>query len=157
MPETEKSAAPEPGNHRGLIAEAFLLAREIRCTVDRELGPLGITAQQAGVLMITRLHEGCGVSELAEKLDADTAGMTRLVDRLEAKGLVVRKPSTGDRRMVVVRLTREGEELTPELISAFRRTHERLLAGIPDADVERLRDLMRRVRENSAAATQEVG
>ena len=143
--------APDPAEHRGLIAEAFLLAREIRCAVDRELGPLGITAQQAGVLIMARLHEGPGVSQLAEKLDADAAGMTRLIDRLEAKGLVVRRPSTNDRRMVVVRLTREGEELTPELIAALRRTHQRLLEGIPDADVERLRELMRRVRDNSAA------
>lgn len=143
----------EPAEDRGgLVSDIFQLAREMRTAVDRELSPHGITAQQAALVLVTHLKEGCGVSHLADALGTDAAGITRLVDRLEVKGIIARGDSPTDRRAVVVKVTPSGDHLTPELRAAFQRAHERLLDGMGAAEVEQFRALVARLRENLAAA-----
>jgi hypothetical protein len=69
-----------------LPAEVFKLGRDLRTLIDRELARHGITTQQAAVMLVSRLVGACSPGHLADPLGTDTAGMTRLVDRLEAKG-----------------------------------------------------------------------
>jgi DNA-binding MarR family transcriptional regulator len=88
------------------------------------------------------------VRRLADPLGTDTAGLTRLVDRLEAKGLIIREPSPSDRRAVVLELTPAGRELLPELIAAFKRAHDRLLKGIDRRELDHFLATLHRRREN---------
>jgi DNA-binding MarR family transcriptional regulator len=133
-------------------ASIFKLGRDLRTLTDRELAQQGITTQQAALMLMTRLHGGHGVHRLADPLGTDTAGLTRLVDRLEAKGLVVRHPSPHDRRALVLELTSAGQELIPDLVAAFRRAHEQLLAGIDEREIEQFQATVQRLRENLRAA-----
>lgn len=75
---------------------------------------LHLARSQSGVLRMTDLARQTGIS---------TSGMTRIVDRLERQGLVAREPHPTDRRVLVVRLTLEGETravaLLPELLEAI--------------------------------------
>jgi DNA-binding MarR family transcriptional regulator len=137
---------------RFLPALVFRLGRELRTAIDHELSSHGITTQQAVLMLVSRFHRGHGLGHLADPLGTDTAGMTRLIDRLEAKGLVVRAASPTDRRAVTIELTPAGEALAPELIAAFRRAQERLLAGIGESDLEQFRATLKRLRENLHAA-----
>jgi DNA-binding MarR family transcriptional regulator len=137
---------------RFLPATVFRLGRELRTAIDRELAARGITTQQAGLMLVSRFHPGHGLGHLADPLGTDTAGMTRLIDRLEAKGLVVRATSPNDRRAVTIQLTPAGEALVPELIDAFKRAQEKLLAGIDESELEQFRATMRRLRDNLRAA-----
>jgi DNA-binding MarR family transcriptional regulator len=59
--------------------------------------------------------------------------MTRMVDRLVAKGLLERTPDTEDRRAIALRLTPPGRELVQTLPAIFERVATRLTAGL-DAD-----------------------
>lgn len=146
----------EPGDERFLPANVFQLARDLRTAVDRELAPLDITSQQAALIMVAALHRGVRPGRIAHPLGTDTAGMTRLVDRLEAKGLVVRRLSFKDRRMVAIQLTDAGRAMVPHLQAAFERVNRHLVEGIDETELGHFRTLMRRLRENVAAMSSEI-
>lgn len=115
----------------GVQAASLLvrLAREVRTVLDQRFAPLGLTSQQAGLLV----HVFTGQSSprrLADLLGTDTAGVTRLVDRLQAKGLIERGADPTDRRAVAVHLTAAGRELVPELPPIFEAVGTQLTSGI---------------------------
>ena len=69
--------------------------------------------------------------------------MTNRIDRLAAKGLVVRGPDPNDRRGVLVRLTDEGRELTDGALAGLLKNERELLAALPPERLESLADLLR--------------
>jgi DNA-binding MarR family transcriptional regulator len=82
---------------------------------------------------------------VANALDIDSAGVTRLLDRLEAKGLIRRQTSTIDRRSVVVEPTPAGRALGPQLPALRRLVHEDLLGGFSEAELRQLLGLLERM------------
>src|SRR5262249_36854072 len=86
--------------------------------------------------------------ELAAELGTDTAGMTRLLDRLADKGLLSRVRHPDDRRAVVVELTPAGRALVPRLGPCFGPGTRLLVDGFSAADIKRLNQLLVRMREN---------
>jgi DNA-binding MarR family transcriptional regulator len=69
--------------------------------------------------------------------------MTNRIDRLAAKGLVVRGPDPGDRRGVLVRLTEEGRRLADDALGALLKNERELLASLPAGRLVELADLLR--------------
>lgn len=133
---------------RFLPAALSRLGRDVRTTVDRELAAHGLTAQQAAVILMAHVRGEVTPARLADWVGTDAAGISRLLDRLEAKGLLERVTRPDDRRSLAVRLTAEGEALFPVVIAAFRGAQRRLLAGIPAAELERFEATVRRLRAN---------
>jgi len=89
----------------------------VRRFLARVLEPFDITPQQYNVLRILR-GAGCdGLPTLAigERMLEEAPGVTRLIDRLEAKGLVHRERSPQDRRQVLCWLTPEGKALVERI------------------------------------------
>jgi MarR family transcriptional regulator, organic hydroperoxide resistance regulator len=101
--------------------EALLsLVRTTDClgrTLAHVIEPHGITRQQFNVLRILRgaLPEALPTLEIGERMVEQTPGITRLLDRLEAKGLVGRKRCPDDRRQVHCRITDAGLDLLAKL------------------------------------------
>jgi DNA-binding MarR family transcriptional regulator len=83
--------------------------------LDAALKPLDITTQQMGILLSMRGRVTQTPFELSKLLGIDTGLMTRMLDKLEAKGLLQRARSLEDRRVVNLTLTREGEKIAQEL------------------------------------------
>ncbi|MFF0578201.1 MarR family winged helix-turn-helix transcriptional regulator [Streptosporangium saharense] len=123
------------------------VGRDLRAATEARLASFDVTAQQAAVLLHAARHES-SPNQLAAQLGTDTAGMTRLLDRLEAKGLILRRPRLGDRRSVVVELTGEGRELVPRLVPVFGHIAHGLLAGFSEEEVEQLVALLQRMLGN---------
>ncbi|ETK37638.1 MarR family transcriptional regulator [Microbispora corallina] len=123
------------------------VGRELRTTVDALLAPFDLTAQQAAVLLHASRQE-TSPNRLAAEVGTDTAGMTRLLDRLEAKGLLARRPHPGDRRSVVVEVTPEGRALAPRLAPVFGTASARLLSGFSEEEVLQVTGLLRRMLDN---------
>ena len=69
--------------------------------------------------------------------------MTNRIDRLAAKGLVVRGPDPSDRRGVLVRLTDTGRELADTALTALLKSERELLAALPESRLSELADLLR--------------
>lgn len=78
------------------------------------LEPLGLTYPQYLVLLVLWEREPRTVKELGEELDLDSGTLSPLLKRLEAAGLVVRRRSSSDERVMEIRLTAAGAELRRE-------------------------------------------
>ncbi|WP_144122553.1 MarR family winged helix-turn-helix transcriptional regulator [Catellatospora sichuanensis] len=126
------------------------VARELTTVLDRDLARHDLTSQQAA-LLLHAAGEAATPSSLKATLGTDTAGMTRLLDRLEGKGLLRRTKHPRDRRAIVIELTTQGRALVPHLPSAFGRVVGRLLTGFDDTEVAQLRAMLDRMLANLAA------
>src|SRR4051794_41070403 len=83
--------------------------------LDAELQPFGITGMQLAILKNVAEGTADRAADLSRLLHYDTGSMTRLVDRLEEKGLIRRERSKDDRRIVSLRITRAGSAALPRL------------------------------------------
>jgi len=74
--------------------------------------------------------------------------MTRLLDRLEDKGLIARRNHPGDRRSIVIALTDDGRGLVPHLRPVFRLVTRRLLAGFSEHEAQQATAMLQRMLDN---------
>jgi len=138
---------------RSVYHEAFLaVLRTADCfrrAVAEVLAPSGITPQQYNVLRILRGAgpEGLPTLEIGGRLIEATPGVTRLLDRLEAKCLIRRTRGGADRRQVVCRVTPEGLRLLERLDAVITAPEQRLAAVWKAAQARALVDLLDRARE----------
>jgi DNA-binding MarR family transcriptional regulator len=148
----QRSAAGEPirvGEAQHRVGRLLIqVARELRTFVDRQVEPLGLTMQQAELLVWTHRHRAVSPTQLTELLLTDDAGVSRLVDRLEAKGLMTRRLGARDRRSRALQLTSSGRALAKRLTRFAARGNERLLAGLSAQEAAQLRRLLLRLSDN---------
>ena len=84
-------------------------------------------------------------------MDIDAGAVTRMLDRLEAKGLLERVRSEADRRVVHLRLTAAGEAVAKKVPYVLAAVNNDFLRGFSDADWKQLRRLLGRMSDNGAA------
>jgi DNA-binding MarR family transcriptional regulator len=123
----------------------YLLARA-RTTlvraVDLELNGHGITHAQGSILLMLANGKCRTAAELSRELYLDSASMTRMVDRLERRGLLERAARTGDRRVTDLLLTAEGRRLGGLLPGIYKGVIERSFAGFEVEELALLRSLL---------------
>lgn len=118
---------------------------------DQILDPHGITHAQWGPLFMLRRSRASTVAELARELQSDPGAMTRLLDRLEAKGLCRRERSTDDRRVVNLELTPEGEIAADKIPVALASVLNEHLAGFTRTEWQTLKSLLKKMLDNAEA------
>ncbi len=135
----------------GLIRTASLLRQSVARTIE----PHGITPQQYNVLRILRGagEEALPTLEVAERLLEPSPGVTRLLDKLEARGLASRERCPEDRRQVLCRITGEGLALLDAMRAEVEAMEASALEMLEPAELERLIELLDRIR---AAYAREV-
>ena len=92
-----------------------------------------------------RRRDGVTMSELSRMLLVSNGNATTVVDRLESDGLVRRSPSDLDRRTVYVALTPEGLKAFEGLAADHEAEVDRLFAGLSEADLDTLTDILKRM------------
>jgi DNA-binding MarR family transcriptional regulator len=120
--------------------------------VDIEMGKLGFTAAQWAILRHLAANEPPTAAELCRQLNYDTGSMTRMLTRLERKGVIAREPSQSDRRIVRLRLTSAGRKLHPKLRDVVIRVLNHLTQGLSTDEVRLLNEQLKRMRSNLQAA-----
>lgn len=132
--------------------EAFLSLGRTWSLLDHGLAealkPHGITPTQYNVLRILRGAGQVGLSraDIIPRMIARVPDATRLLDRMEAAGLVERERSTSDRRFVTTRITDAGRELLAVLDDPVVELHGEQFSALNDAELRTLIDLLNRVR-----------
>jgi len=103
---------------------------------------------QYNVLRILRGAGTAGLAcgEIAERMVNRDPDITRLLDRLERRGLVRRTRGEDDRRVVCTRITKEGLALLKGLDAPVARVHQEQLGHMSRADLQRLSDLLEQAR-----------
>lgn len=144
---------PETFRSREQQATLCLLrtADAIKRGLAQVIEPHGITPQQYNVLRILRGAgtDGLPTLTIGERMIEQTPGVTRLVDRLERKGLVARTPCPKDRRRVFCRITPKGLDLLVELDEPVNRCDAHAVSILPSSDLDSLITLLDRVRASS--------
>ena len=120
----------------------------VRRALAQVVGPRGITLQQYNVLRILRGAGTAGLPTLdvAERMIEQAPGVTRLLDRLEGKGLVERKRCPQDRRQVLCFATADALRALDELDGLMDGADRQALGMLEPAQLEALIGLLDRVR-----------
>lgn len=120
----------------------------MRRRIQEVVEPAGVTLQQYNVLRILRGAgaEGLPTLAIAHRMLEQTPGITRLIDRLEAKGWVRRERQQGDRRLVICRITGPGLELLASLDEPVASADELLSAILSEKECQTLIQLLDRIR-----------
>jgi DNA-binding MarR family transcriptional regulator len=146
------SGRPRKGGFDSLEQEVFLnLWRtydRLRALEDELFGRYDLTPQQYNALRLLRAaHPGTMPTlALAGRLVSRAPDITRLLDRLEQRGLVRRDRPAQNRRVVQVAITDAGLALLRELAEPLRACHTRQLGHLSSAQLRQLADLLREAR-----------
>ena len=130
------------------LADAFLsVARKLRETSQETLAPWDINPSQFRALRVLNHHGAIRLSELSGRLHIAPRSATEVVDALETRGLVERRPDPGDRRAILVELTGQGTGVLAAIREARGTEAERVFDRLSPADRDHLartlRDLQR--------------
>jgi len=141
------SQADSPTHTKAAVLGILRAADLLRRRGTALLAPHGLTIQQFNVLRILRgaRPDGLCTLTIAERMIEQTPGITRLIDRLEAKKLVARVRSEEDRRQVWCRITPAGLQLLARLDGPVGDLDRAMVARLPRTDQVRLARLLESV------------
>ncbi|MFT0531495.1 MarR family winged helix-turn-helix transcriptional regulator [Castellaniella hirudinis] len=142
--QTPSDLAPD-GNVGLLIRHLNGLLHRI---IDLDTLPLGLTANQWRPLLLIKHKNIDTPAELARAIGVDTGAMTRMLDRLEAKGFLHRERCRADRRVVKVALTDTGHTLADQILPIIAGALNLHLQGFSDDEIHALLVLLRRMIRN---------
>jgi MarR family transcriptional regulator for hemolysin len=129
----------------------FLLndaARLMRKDFERRTRSLGLTRAQWQALFHLARNEGCNQVTLADLLEVEPITLARVIDKLEAGGLVERRSDPSDRRARLLFLGERAHPLLEELRALGAETREVALAGISEDERNLLMTLLTKMRAN---------
>lgn len=149
MKQSRPFASPLEEAFLSVLKTADLLTR----VLDQHLAAHDLRHQQYNVLRILRGAgpEGIPTLAIADRLIECTPGMTRLLDRMEHKGLVLRQRCPGDRRQVLCYATAQGSDLLDRLEPMVKTLVDQFFERIQPAELETFIETMERIREQAAA------
>lgn len=120
---------------------------------DRALGPLDLTSQQIGVILMLADGRAHTPLELSREMSYDSGSMTRMLDRLEKKGFVTRERSESDRRIVELKLTPRGADAAARLPAIGAAVLNEQLKDFSRAELDTLTSLLARLIANAPAGS----
>ena len=148
----ERILADKPAAQRHAVSASRVLlhtATLLERRVDEALMPLALHMREylALHLLADSVHEALRPSDLSVSLDATRTQITRLLDGLESKGLVVRAPDAQDRRSLHLMLTPAGQELLSRSIPVVQAVYLAAWSHIGEQATHQLQQQLRQVHE----------
>jgi DNA-binding MarR family transcriptional regulator len=135
----------------GRVRAALGVAIDEALSRDEALKAYGISTAQFVILSTLHNEGGESACELCRLMDYDRGAMSRMIDRLERKALIRRVRRPGERRMITLQITAEGEAVLPRMQTCVVSVINRALVGISKAEVRQAENVLRRMLANSAA------
>ena len=133
----------------------MLAALDAELAADRRLAPLELSAAQLIIIANLAAAEGpMSASDLCKGISYDAGAMTRMLDRLETKGLIRRNRSAHDRRLMHLELSDEGRAAYPRMREISMAVANRFLRGFTRAEARQLEGMLTRLLENAQATVQ---
>ena len=126
----------------GFTYRMILVARRYRAMLDEQLRPLGYgTARMEALSTIARATEPTAQIAIAKRIGIEGPTLTRMLDTLEADGLVVRRQDPTDRRTKLIELTPEGEKALEEIMRVAHAFRATVLKTLSDEDLEQVNEV----------------
>jgi DNA-binding MarR family transcriptional regulator len=131
------------------VRAAQMSALDQALAEEPELAKMEVSAAQYIIISVLAKRGVDSAAQLCKDLSYDAGAMTRMIDRLEAKGLISRRRSPEDRRLVQLELTEEGLAALPKLRECSVRVLNRFLRGFTPAEARQLEGFMVRMLQNT--------
>ena len=155
MSDIYDSASYQPGRSIGgqlsRVKIEMLVALDRELAQDKRLAPLEMSAAQW--IIIANLAAGPGepksAADLCKVISYDAGAMTRMLDRLEAKGLIRRTRSSQDRRLMNLELTEQGRAAYPRMREISMNIANRFLRGFTKSEARQLEGFLNRMLDNA--------
>ena len=144
---TQDQAAASPADGDDLTEAFWAVTRRLREKSQETLAPWDITPAHWRALRVLRRHGVMRLSELSDWLHIAPRSTTEVVDALEGRGLVRRRPDPGDRRATLVEVTEPGSEMLEAIRGARDSEAERLFSRLSPADQAELARILRQLRD----------
>ncbi|MEA3161621.1 MAG: hypothetical protein QOD95_3169 [Gammaproteobacteria bacterium] len=115
---------------------------------DEEVASLEVTAAQFVIIANVLKGHANSACELCKYMDYDRGAMSRMIDRLETKGLIRRVPLAHTRRTMALEVTDAGKAAFPKMQACLTRVVNRLLKGVTKAQVREVERTLKRMLTN---------
>jgi MarR family transcriptional regulator for hemolysin len=126
----------------GFTYRIILVARRYRAMLDEQLRPLGYgTARMEALSTIARASEPSAQIAIAKRIGIEGPTLTRMLDTLEADGLVVRRADPTDRRTKLIELTDEGRAALEEIMRVAHAFRTTVLKTLTDDELDQVNDV----------------
>lgn len=145
-----EAGPPEPAVDLGLLRDLIgyhvrLAQMAIFADFDRALGDLQLSPGLFGLLVVIEANPGLRQSQLAEAARLDRSTLVPALDKLEARGLVERRPAPDDRRSNGLFLNTAGHDALQAAKRAVREHERRIARDLSSAERTQLIDLLQRI------------
>lgn len=151
MPKLAEEIKSKPFSHpeEEALLNVVRTADVLLQRVNQFLKPFDISGPQYNVLRILRgSPNGLSCRQIADRMISRDPDVTRLLDRLEARGLIARERNAQDRRVVMAGITPAGLQLMAELDPLMVNEHSRQLGKLDREKLQQLIELLEQVRES---------
>lgn len=152
MTDTDQNPTPagRPKKPTGALFQEIARCRSM--LFDSILKPYDMTMAQAWVIDHLYRQDGLQQNEIAERISIATVTASKLIDRLERRGFVVRQPDPDDRRAKRIYLTDQARDIVPFLRETIVRVDDVAFAGISQDQIDATVEALLQIKRNLAAA-----
>jgi MarR family transcriptional regulator, organic hydroperoxide resistance regulator len=137
--------SPEQPDLDAIVEAIVYLYTESRRVTKDIAGRFGLTGPQLAVVKMLEPVGKLSLSDLSSKIRARNSTVTGIIDRMEREGLVERRRSDSDRRVINIVLTRKGRELAREIDVEPVQIFRRVLSELSARDAQELRRILTRL------------
>jgi len=132
------------------VRAEMLAALDKELEADESLAALELSGAQFIIIATLALADGPkSASDICKGISYDAGAMTRMIDRLETKGLIRRNRASDDRRLVYLELTEEGRRAFPRMREISMSVANRFLRGFSQTEARQLEGYLARMLENA--------
>jgi DNA-binding MarR family transcriptional regulator len=142
----DTAGRPDAGGDETLSEAFWTVARQLRHTSQETLAPWDINPSQLRALRVLMRRGGMRLSQLSDHLHIAARSATEVVDALETRALVERRPDPDDRRATLVTLTEHGTSVLDAIRAARGNENERAFSRLSQADRDHLARILRKLR-----------
>ncbi len=133
----------------GQVKLAIVAGVDAEFLADPEVAALEVTAPQFAILRNVLKGSAQSACELCKSMDYDRGAMSRMIDRLESKGLVRRVPLAHTRRTMALEVTATGKAAFPKMEACLERVVARLTKGISKTALREAENVLKRMLANA--------
>jgi len=135
-------------NKESVVSTIGKACMKIKNDLAKELKPYRVTSEQLVLLSKLWHQDGISQKELAKKCLKDQPTTTRILDKLEVRGLITRQINLEDKRAFMIYLTDEAKELRIPLITVASRHMGKALIGVSKEEQAQLKVLLNKIINN---------
>jgi DNA-binding MarR family transcriptional regulator len=132
--------------HRDLLFLLHDVARLLRVDADKRARSHGMTRAQWAILIWLERQPGISQKELSEILEVEPITVARLIDRLEARGMVERRPDPRDRRIWRLHLLRQARDVLHEIDDQRADMTRMVTVGVDEGSIEIMIEALMRMK-----------